>query len=145
MNFSCHSLKTSVLGRIKRWRRDLKRHPQRNIEQLTERRKPFRKLAMQMLESRELLASDFTFQAIGDTFTIIEDAPAVTLDVKANDQIGSTSPVMISEVTQPLPRGTVSIGSDGQSVLFTPGSNFAGTATFTYTITGAEACQASPP
>jgi uncharacterized secreted protein with C-terminal beta-propeller domain len=86
-----------------------------------------------------------------DSFTIAEDSGANVLDVRANDRLGvGGEPLSIVSVTQPTRpgyygiwgyspidapnAGTVTIGADGKSVVFTPAKDFFGTATFTYVV-----------
>ena len=69
--------------------------------------------------------------ATDDSITVDEDAGPTTVDVLANDSDPDGDTLTIESVTQPA-NGTVSI--DGLTVVFTPGSDFAGTTTFTYTV-----------
>jgi hypothetical protein len=86
-----------------------------------------------------------------DTFNVLEDSGANTLDVLANDHagVGGQPPTIVS-VTQPTRPiaygywgyppvdaravGTVEVSADGKSIIFTPAKDFFGTATFTYTV-----------
>ncbi len=69
-----------------------------------------------------------------DTFAIDEDSGTNVLDVRANDLAdpGGESPQIVG-VTQPIQGGTVVISDDGNNLLFTPGQDFFGRVTFTYT------------
>ena len=58
---------------------------------------------------------------------------AVTVPVLANDYDPDGDALTVTSVTQGT-NGTVTIPSGGQSVVYTPGSGFSGTDTFTYTI-----------
>ncbi|RMF40028.1 MAG: tandem-95 repeat protein, partial [Planctomycetota bacterium] len=75
--------------------------------------------------------------AVDDTFTVVTGNPTTTLDVLANDlnvDVGET--LTIIDVTQPpTGQGTISIASDGRSLIYTsPQTGFEGTFTVTYTI-----------
>lgn len=74
--------------------------------------------------------------AVDDTFTVDEDSTDEVLDVLDNDSIAPdvAEELMIVSVGTPSQGGTVTIASDGQTLLYTPGTNFFGTETFTYTI-----------
>lgn len=79
-----------------------------------------------------------------DTFTVVEDSGATTLDVLGNDtQLIGTGQITVTEVTQPVVGGTVEI--ENGEVRFTPAANFVGDATFTYTasVAGGETGSAS--
>ncbi len=69
---------------------------------------------------------------------MLEDSISNPLDVLGNDNGGGGSleegeAIFVSGVTQP-PNGTVSIGTNGANVIYTPDPNFFGTDTFTYTV-----------
>lgn len=71
-----------------------------------------------------------------------EDSTGVTLDLLLNeraatnvDQGAPNEVLRISAVGQPISGGTVTIGSQGAFVTYTPAPNFSGIETFTYTIT----------
>ncbi|MDY7231400.1 Ig-like domain-containing protein [Hyalangium rubrum] len=72
--------------------------------------------------------------AVNDAVTVAEDSAATVVDVLANDtfapDVGET--LTVTSVTQPATGGTVTL--TGGVVRFTPAANFAGTVTFTYTI-----------
>ena len=70
--------------------------------------------------------------------TVAEDAAATTIDVLANDR-AATNPdgvetLTVTAVTQGNQQGTVTVGTNGQNVVYTPRANFNGTETFTYTV-----------
>ncbi|MCP4195300.1 MAG: tandem-95 repeat protein [Planctomycetaceae bacterium] len=70
-----------------------------------------------------------------DSFTVSEDQTNVEIELLNND---SSSPdqdevLRITEVTQPA-NGSVQIAGNGTTVLFTPDPDFAGNASFSYTI-----------
>ncbi|KFE60960.1 internalin [Hyalangium minutum] len=71
--------------------------------------------------------------AVDDSFTVDEDSGPTVLDVLANDtfapDVGET--LSVTAVTQPA-NGTVTFTATG--VTFTPGPNFNGVVTFSYTI-----------
>ncbi len=75
------------------------------------------------------------FDVNPDTFTVVEDSPATSLDVLANDAFhpGSTGSLTITAVGTPSQGGTVTIAADGKTVLYTPAPDFFGIETFTYT------------
>lgn len=74
--------------------------------------------------------------AVNDTATTIKNTGPLTINVLANDTFApDTGEVLtITAVTQPTTGGTVTIASDGKSLVYTPTANFSGTVTFTYTI-----------
>ncbi|MDZ4849331.1 MAG: Ig-like domain-containing protein [Pirellulaceae bacterium] len=80
---------------------------------------------------RVVIASDL--QAIADSFTVVENSGATTLDVLANDSKLAGTTINITGITQPATGGTVV--NNGSSVSFTPTAGFNGVATFTYTVT----------
>lgn len=65
-----------------------------------------------------------------DIFTVFEDTPKV-LNVLSNDMDPEGSALSVAEVTQPA-NGTVAINPD-QTLTYTPGQNFSGSDSFTYT------------
>ena len=71
-----------------------------------------------------------------DTATVAEDSDATTpITVLANDTDPDTGTTLtITAVTQPT-NGTVVITGGGTGLTYTPDANFAGTDSFTYTIT----------
>jgi large repetitive protein len=85
----------------------------------------------------------FTVTAVNDAPDAVNDALAVlsspnqSLNVLANDltvDLGET--LRVTAVTQPpTGQGTVSIGTDGRTILYTaPNTDFSGTVTFSYTL-----------
>ena len=76
--------------------------------------------------------------AVNDTATVLEDSGATAINVLGNDtdpDPGDTR--TITAITQPT-NGVVAItGTPGTGVTYTPAANFAGTDTFTYTISDA--------
>lgn len=74
--------------------------------------------------------------AIDDDFSVLIDDPEQTLDVLGNDTSDpdDDEALTVISITQGSEGGTVSISSDGLSILYTPSSGFEGTETFTYTI-----------
>ncbi len=71
--------------------------------------------------------------AVDDTATVNEDAPATAINVLANDTDANNHTLTITAVTQPT-NGQVAITGGGSGLTFQPNPNFNGTATFTYTI-----------
>ena len=72
-----------------------------------------------------------TLLAFGDSATTLEDT-AVTFDVANNDSLLSGLPFTLAITVAPL-KGTVTIS--GGSVTYTPGLNFNGDDSFTYSVT----------
>ncbi len=74
--------------------------------------------------------------AVNDVATGPEDAPIV-VHVVGNDTDPDGSPLRVASVTQPA-HGVATLlteGADAGSVRYTPAANFAGTDSFTYTVT----------
>lgn len=71
-----------------------------------------------------------------DTLTVNQDSNANTLDVLANDSIAPDAgeTLSITAVGTATAGGTVSIGTGGTNIVYTPASGFVGTDTFTYTL-----------
>ncbi|MGV3607065.1 MAG: Ig-like domain-containing protein [Planctomycetaceae bacterium] len=76
-----------------------------------------------------------TYATNNDTFSVNEDTTNNTLNVLANDTInpGSGNVLTIDSVTS-AGHGTVTIATDGKSLLYTPSANYFGSDTFTYTV-----------
>ena len=76
-----------------------------------------------------------SFNAVNDTFNVDEDSTNSSLTPLANDtNIGNNQNTLtISAVGTTDHGGTVTIASDGKSLIYTPAANFSGTETFTYT------------
>ena len=73
--------------------------------------------------------------AVDDAATVAEDSTANPINVLGNDTDPDTGTTLtITAITQPT-NGTVVITGGGTGVTYTPDANFAGTDTFTYTIT----------
>ncbi|QIK63277.1 tandem-95 repeat protein [Leucobacter viscericola] len=72
--------------------------------------------------------------AVDDVTSVPMDAGATPIDVLANDEINDSSAV-VTATGATSNGGTVTIAADGKSVNYTPAAGFAGTDTFTYTIT----------
>ena len=72
-----------------------------------------------------------------DTFNVDEDSGNTTLNVLANDVLpqGSTGTLTVTLTSATSKGGTVSIGSGGKSVVYSPAPNFNGEDSFTYTVT----------
>lgn len=82
---------------------------------------------------------DVTFQsnvpiAIDDSFSIPEGSQNRALNVLDNDVASLSGGLSIASVTPGSAGGTVTIIGGGQSLRYTPASNFAGTEQFTYSI-----------
>ena len=80
------------------------------------------------------LAVGANFQVANDAFNFNEDASVQSLNVLANDTVTGTTVLTISAVGSPSGLGTVTIAADGKSLNYTPGPNFSGAETFTYTV-----------
>jgi VCBS repeat-containing protein len=76
-----------------------------------------------------------TFLAVNDTFNVDEDSQNQSLNPLANDEIetGSGDVLTIDSVGTPSHGGTVTISTDGKTLIYTPAANFFGSETFTYT------------
>ncbi len=76
-----------------------------------------------------------TFLTVNDTFNVDEDSQNQSLNPLANDEIeaGSGDVLTIDSVGTPSNGGTVTISTDGKTLIYTPAANFFGTETFTYT------------
>lgn len=73
--------------------------------------------------------------AVADSFTIVEDSGANTLDVLLNDTDVDAGPKFVQSVTQPT-GGVVAITNAGANVSFTPSTNFCASTSFNYTLNG---------
>jgi ELWxxDGT repeat protein len=71
--------------------------------------------------------------ANADSVTTAEDSNGVTISVLANDTDADRDPLSLVSFTTPS-HGTVTTGTSG-SLVYTPGANYNGTDTFSYTIT----------
>ncbi|MFC1637006.1 Ig-like domain-containing protein [Planctomycetota bacterium] len=67
-----------------------------------------------------------------DSATVQEDAPIVTIDVLANDTDADADRLMVINATQGR-YGSVTISTNG-TLTYTPGKNFSGSDTFSYTL-----------
>jgi cyclophilin family peptidyl-prolyl cis-trans isomerase len=76
------------------------------------------------------------FSAVDDIFSVNEDSTNNTINVLANDTIvpGSNAQLTVQAVGTPSQGGTVSIGTNGSNVVYTPKVNFNGVESFTYTV-----------
>ncbi|MCA9192188.1 MAG: tandem-95 repeat protein [Planctomycetales bacterium] len=75
--------------------------------------------------------------AVDDTFEVLSASSSTAIDVLANDtNVDSGETLTITGVTQPASgQGTITIAADGKSLTYTsPGSGFAETVSFSYTI-----------
>jgi hypothetical protein len=68
-----------------------------------------------------------------DAVTVAEDSPATIISVLANDADPDGDALAVTGVSDPA-NGAASVTSGGASVRYTPEPNFAGTDTFTYTV-----------
>jgi hypothetical protein len=73
--------------------------------------------------------------AVDDSFDIPTNSIGFPLNVLANDIEGQGGALVITSVSTPSRGGTVTIGTGGQSIRYTPVRDFGGTETFTYTAT----------
>ncbi|MGB7344278.1 MAG: tandem-95 repeat protein [Pirellulaceae bacterium] len=72
--------------------------------------------------------------AVADAFSVNQGSSGNVLQVLANDTTEANETLQIISTTAPSGGGSVTIAAGGQSVLFTPGSDFAGTDTFSYVV-----------
>lgn len=79
------------------------------------------------------LAVGANFQVANDAFNFNEDSTVQSLNVLANDTITGSTVLTISAVGSPSGTGTVTIAADGKTLNYTPGPNFSGAESFTYT------------
>jgi hypothetical protein len=75
--------------------------------------------------------------AVDDSFDVPTNSIGFPLSVLANDVEGQGGALIVSSVTNPDKGGSVSIGSGGQSIRYTPRRGFGGTEQFSYTATDA--------
>ncbi len=77
--------------------------------------------------------------AVADTFTLLENAAATTIDVLVNDTDPDAGPMLVASVTQPTD-GTVVITNGGADLTYQPDNNYCNdgspTDDFTYTLNG---------
>jgi cyclophilin family peptidyl-prolyl cis-trans isomerase len=73
---------------------------------------------------------------LADTFNVNQNSTDNTLDVLSNDTITPDAGELltVSNVGSSAQGATVTVASDGQSVIYTPAAGFTGTDTFTYTV-----------
>lgn len=74
--------------------------------------------------------------AVNDTAEVIEDSTLNQINVLANDTMGPDTgeTLRVTAVGSTSNGGTVTIGSSGAHILYTPAAGFTGTDTFTYTL-----------
>ena len=74
--------------------------------------------------------------AVADTFTVDQNSSSNSLDLVANDSIAPDAgeQLSVSAVGTSSAGATIAISADGQSVSYTPPSDFSGVDTFTYTL-----------
>ncbi len=70
----------------------------------------------------------------GDDSASTKEGVAISIDVLSNDSDPDGDTLTVASVTQPT-NGSVVINSEAQTVTYTPASNFAGTDSFSYTVT----------
>ena len=75
--------------------------------------------------------------AVDDSFDVPTNSIGFPLNVLANDVEGAGGALVVTNVTSPDKGGSVTIGSGGQSIRYTPRRDFGGTETFSYTATDA--------
>ena len=73
-------------------------------------------------------------QALNDVVSVDEDSQANTLNVLSNDTDVENDPITITAVGSST-NSTISVSADKKSLLYTPNKNFAGSDSFTYTVT----------
>ncbi|MCU0720942.1 MAG: Ig-like domain-containing protein, partial [Pirellula sp.] len=72
---------------------------------------------------------------VDDSFDVPTNSIGFPLNVLANDIEGQGGALVITSISTPNRGGTVTIGTGGQSIRYTPVRGFGGTETFTYTAT----------
>ena len=75
--------------------------------------------------------------AVDDSFDVPTNSIGFPLSVLANDVEGRGGSLIVNSVTNPDKGGTVSVGSGGQSIRYTPRRGFGGTEQFSYSVTDA--------
>lgn len=75
---------------------------------------------------------------VDDSIDIPLGSGPTFIDVLANDQATSTSPLTITNVDTTGLRGTVSVATDGTTLTYAPAANSRGTETFRYTAANAK-------
>ncbi|MCC6510784.1 MAG: tandem-95 repeat protein, partial [Pirellulaceae bacterium] len=80
------------------------------------------------------LAVGANFQVANDAFNFNEDATVQSLNVLSNDTVTGTATLTITSVGTSNGPGTVTVAADGKSLNYTPGANFSGAESFTYTV-----------
>jgi len=73
--------------------------------------------------------------AIDDSFDLPTNSVSYPLNVLLNDIEGAGGSLVVTGFTSPDKGGTLSIGSGGLSLRYTPRRDFGGTESFTYTVT----------
>ena len=73
--------------------------------------------------------------ALNDTATVGVSSSANRIEVLSNDSDSDGDPVSVSPVISQPANGTATVGPGRGSILYTPVQGFAGTDTFTYTVT----------
>jgi hypothetical protein len=93
-----------------------------------------------VLIGSETMDIDFGNAQLGandDTFEVLEDSAQTVLDVLDNDSVGGASEnLTIAMVGTPDQGGIVTVSPDNLTLIYSPAANFAGTETFTYTVSG---------
>ena len=72
--------------------------------------------------------------AVDDAFTVRRNSDDNPLNVMANDSIRAGTGTRIVSVTTPSQGGTVTIATNGLSLIYTPPQNYDGSETFSYTL-----------
>ena len=73
--------------------------------------------------------------AVDDTATIMAGTSNNFINVLANDSDIDGDPIRVQSVGQLSGNGTITVGSSGSGLIYTPGQGFTGVDTVTYTIT----------
>jgi alpha-tubulin suppressor-like RCC1 family protein len=80
--------------------------------------------------------------AVNDSDTVIEDSPATTIDVLANDTDIDAGPMTITGRTNGS-HGPVTVIGGGAGLTYTPEANYCGPDSFTYTLNGGSSATVS--
>ena len=97
----------------------------------------------EILFQGDQLTVGFPPTVVADTATVAEDSTANAIDVLVNDTVNlqGQPPLTVVSVTNGA-HGTVTIGTDGANVQYSPSTNYNGSDTFTYTAEDADGNQA---
>ncbi len=81
--------------------------------------------------------------AVADSATVNEDSSASTVNVLGNDTPDPDGTAFVVTAVGSATNGTTAVGPGGANVTYTPGANYCGSDSFTYTITGGSSATVS--